>query len=72
MKGLAAAATGPNKKVRTKALALSVLLAAAHEMNISNEALRNAHPELAVLNEASNMAYAALDTPPPEDEEDGF
>lgn len=58
--GLRAAATGSNKKVRGQALALAVLLAADRRLNISNEALREHHPELVELVEASMHAYEAV------------
>lgn len=61
LEGLSAAAIGRNKKTRGQTLALSVLLAAAHDLNISDDALYECHPDLVALNDASHQAYGALD-----------
>jgi len=61
LEGLAAAAIGHNKKIRGQTLALAVLMAAAHQLNISDDALHECHPELVALNEASHQAFDALD-----------
>jgi len=58
--GLVAAATGPNKKVRSQALALAILLATSHHKQLSNEELHGQDPGLVELNEASNHAFEVL------------
>jgi hypothetical protein len=60
--GLAAAASGPNKKMRTQALALSVLLTAAHHFGMSEDELRNIHPALQELHIHSSQALHELHT----------
>lgn len=64
LQGLTAAAIGLNKKQRSKALALAVLLSAVKEVRISDEALQNCHPGLLDLVNASEQAFDALDEPP--------
>lgn len=64
LSGLAAAAMGSNKKKRTQALALGILLAAAEETAIAQD-LRGHSPEMRALSEVSRKTYDALDKDAP-------